>query len=177
MRQPLEILKSRSLRPIAAVVFVLGCVVLILLLVAPIFSTHPSKSAVRKWESTYSFLLPYNYSDFRGHWQSQDVGVHIFSFCYPEGLDGEEVLDSLAGRLGAYRVHQRLPGEIALRRRVTYSDPNGFDEFRFVCVPSARRVYAMFANLDSEMEVQSELVEHLHTIASAEPGRSPHSSP
>ncbi len=28
----------------------------------------------------------------------------------------------------------------------------------------------MFANLDSEMEVQSELVEHLHTIASAEPG-------
>ncbi len=49
MRQPLEILKSRSLRPIAAVVFVLGCVVLILLLVAPdTFSTHPSKSASSK---------------------------------------------------------------------------------------------------------------------------------
>lgn len=158
-------LKSRFLKRMAEAASVVGCVVALLLLIAPVFSTRPSRSAVRHWEANYSPVLPHGYSDFRGHWQSQDVGVHIFSFRYPEGLDCEEVLDGVKSRLGAYRVHRRVPGEIALRRSVTYSDPNGFDEFRFVCVPAAHRVYAMFANLDSEMEVHPELVEHLHKIA------------
>ncbi len=148
-------------------VIVVGCVVVVLsLLMAPLFSTRPSRSAVLHWEARYSDVLPHGYSDFRGHWQSQDVGVHIFSFRYAEGLDCEEVLDRVKDRLGAYRIHQRVPGEIALRRSVTYSDPNGFDEFRFVCVSADRRMYAMFANLDSEKEVHPGLVERLHNIAS-----------
>ena len=48
---------------------------------------------------------------------------------------------------------------------MTYSDPNGFEEYRFVCVPAAHRVYAMFADLDSEMVVHPGLVERLHQIA------------
>src|SRR4051794_26749630 len=87
----------------------------------------------------------------------------------PEGLDCEAILDGLEGHLEAYRVHQRVLGEIALRRGVTYSDPNGFDEYRFVCVPAAHRVYAMFANLDSEMVVHPGLVERLHKIAGGKP--------
>jgi hypothetical protein len=139
------------------------------MLVGPLFSTRPSQSTVRQWEATYSSVLPPGYSDFRGHWQSQDIGVHIFSFRCPEGLDCDGVLGGMEVRLRAYRVHQRVPGEIALRRSVSYSDPNGFDEFRFVCAPATHRVYAMFANLDSEMQVHQELVERLHKIAEAKP--------
>ena len=159
-------MKLRSLKPIAEALFVLGCVVVIVLLVAPVFSTRPSLSAVRHWEASYSPVLPPGDSDFRGHWQNQDIGVHIFSFRYPDGVESEDVLSLLVDRLDKYRVQERIPGEVALRRGVTNSDPNGFNEFRFVCVPAAHRVFAMFANLDSEMEVHPKLMEHLHKIAS-----------
>jgi hypothetical protein len=161
----LAILKLRSLKPIAEAVLALVCFVVLLIIITPVFSTRPSRSAVSHWEANYSPVLPPGYSDFRGHWQSQDIGVQIFSFGYPEGVKCEDVLSSLVARLAKYQVHQRVPGEVALRCSVTYSDPNGFDEFRFVCAPAARRVYAMFANLDDEMESHPRLVEHLHQIA------------
>lgn len=158
--------RSRSLKRIAEAGILLGCIIAILLVVAPIFSNHPSKSAVRRWEVIHSPVLPQGYSDFRGHWQDQDVGVHIFSVRYPDGLDCEAILDGLVGRLKAYQVHQRVPGEIAFRQGVTESDPNGFNEYRFICAPEVHRVYIMFANLDSEMVVHPGLMGRLDRIAS-----------
>jgi hypothetical protein len=151
------------------VIFCLGCFVVFILSIVPIFSSRPSKRAVRRWEASYSSILPPGYSDFLGHWQSQDIGVQIFSFHLPDGAKCEDVLSVFIKRIDKYRLHERVPGEVALRRRVTYSDPNGFDEYRLVCVPATHRVYGMFANLDDEMEVHSKLVEHFHKIARGQP--------
>ncbi len=157
--------KVRWLSRLVEVLIVLGIMVGLLWMIAPIFSSHPSSSAVRHWEANYSSLLPPGYSDFRGHWQNHDIGVQIFSFRLPDGAECELVLDGLVTRLSDYRVHRRVPGEVALRRSVTYSNPDGFDEYRFLCEPSSGRVYAMFANLDSEMDAHLRLVEQLHAIA------------
>jgi hypothetical protein len=81
----------------------------------------------------------------------------------------EQFLDDLPTRVRDYQVYERGPGELALRQRVTYSNPNGFDEFRFLCIGNTRRVYAMFANLDSEMAVHPGLVKTLHSVANAAP--------
>jgi hypothetical protein len=59
-------------------------------------------------------------------------------------------------------VRSRLP--------VTYSDPAGFDEFRFIFHEENGRIYGMFANLDSEMEVHRPLVQRLHEVAQEETG-------
>jgi hypothetical protein len=71
----------------------------------------------------------------------------------------------LAEHIAQFSVYEQKPGEVALRRPVTYSDPAGFDEFRFMCRDRNSRIYGMFANLDSEMEVHRSLVEKLAEIA------------
>ena len=142
-----------------------ACLVIFAWCVAPIGSTLPSQTAVRRWEEDYSSLLPPGYSDFRGHWQSHDTGVRIFSFRCPDGWDRERALRHLAEHIAQFSVYEQKPGEVALRRPVTYSDPAGFDEFRFMCRDRNSRIYGMFANLDSEMEVHRSLVEKLAEIA------------
>jgi hypothetical protein len=144
---------------------VLGCLTAFFFAVLPIVTTQPSKAAVRHWAAGYSPLLPPGYTDFEGHWQSQDVGVRIFSFRCPEGWTGERVLRHLTEHISKFKIHDQRPGEVALRRPVAYSDPAGFDEFRFVYQEKNDRIYGMFANLDSEMDVQGELVKQLHDIA------------
>ena len=144
---------------------IFGCLVFFAWCVAPIVSTLPSQTAVRRWEEDYSSLLPPGYTDFRGHWQSHDVGVRIFSFRCPDGWDGERALRHLAEVITQFKVYEQKPGEVALRRRVTYSDPAGFEEFRFIHHAGNSRMYGMHANLDSEMEVHRSLVEELHQIA------------
>ena len=81
----------------------------------------------------YAGVLPAGYSDFRAHWQQQDIGVHIFSYRCPEGMQGQQVLGLLAGQVGGFQLHSRSPEEIVLRRPNTCWDPGGFDE-RSSCV-------------------------------------------
>jgi hypothetical protein len=121
--------------------------------------------SLRRWEEDYSSLLPPGHTDFRGHLQSYDIGVRIVSFRCPDGWDGERALRHLTGHINQFTIYEQKPGEAALRRPVTYSDPAGFDEFRFIYYEETGRIYGMFANLDSEMEVHRSLVQRLREIA------------
>gem|GEM_PF-3875958 len=129
-------------------------------------STRPSSYEVRHWEAIHGPILPNGYSDFRGHWQSHDVGVQIFSFSVPTDRNCDAVFDDLSQRLPAFRMHERSSNKMALRRNIGESATDGFDEYRFVCMRESNRVFAMFANLDSEMEMHPDLVRKLHEIAS-----------
>jgi hypothetical protein len=130
--------------------------------ITPILTTNPNERARRHWEKDYALLLPRNYSDFQAHWQSQDVGVRIFSFRCPENMTGDEVLRRLAERLPEFKTaDQQMDNEVALRRPVSYSGPGGFDEYRFIYRRKEHRVYGMFANLDSESTIHAELKKNL----------------
>jgi hypothetical protein len=130
-----------------------------------ISSTRPSASAVRNWEAYDGPILSIGSSDFHGHWQSHDIGVRIFGFAVPEGRGCDAIFDDIARRSNSFRVHERSPNEMALRRNLGDSAADGFDEYRFVCMPDSNRVYGMFANLDSEMQMHTELVRKLPEIA------------
>ncbi len=145
------------------VVFV--CIAILMELISSIYSTRPSASAVRQWESSLGPILTMGFSDFRGHWQSHDIGVQIFSFGVPAGRDCDAMFDEIANRIPSFRVHVRSPNEMALRRTPVDSDARGFDEYRFVCVPEIHRIYGMFANIDSEMQVHPDLVRKLHEVS------------
>jgi hypothetical protein len=85
---------------------------------------------------------------------------------YPSGT--KQTKDSRLDQV-VERARQCAEREIIaiLRSRlpVTYSDPAGFDEFRFIFHEENGRIYGMFANLDSEMEVHRPLVQRLHEVA------------
>jgi hypothetical protein len=142
-----------------------GLMLSALALAAPILSTKPSGRAADRWEKLYSSILPAGYSEFRARWQSQDVGVHIFSFRCPAATQRDQVFDHIVARLPGFRVSDKQTNEVALRRPATYSDPGGFDEFRIIYVPDAREFVAMYANLDSEFDVHDKLVAKMHDIA------------
>lgn len=93
------------------------------------------------------------------------MGVQIFSFALPAGRDCDAIFDDIARRLPSFHVYVRHPNEIAMQRIPGDSDADGFDEYRFVCMPGANRIYGMIANLDSEMEVHPEVVRKLHEIS------------
>jgi hypothetical protein len=133
--------------------------------VMPILSTKPDKQARQYWEKEYASLLPRDYSDFQAHWQSQDVGVRIFSFRCPEELTGNQVLRDLAAGLPEFKPFDHRINEVVVRRPIAYSDSAGFDEFRFVYRPMGHRVFGLFANLDSEAAVHEELVKKLDEVA------------
>jgi hypothetical protein len=143
------------------------CVVLVATFIAvvPIITTVPSERARQRWEKDYSSLLPRNYSDFQAHWQSQDVGVRIFSFKCPLDLTGDQVLQQLVDRLPAFETVGRAVNEVVVRRPITYSGEPGFDEYRFVYRPKRHRVYGLFANLDSETAAHGELLRKLRDVA------------
>jgi hypothetical protein len=133
--------------------------------VLSIVSTVPGERARRHWENDYASLLPPNYSDFRAHWQNPDVGVRIFSFRCPPKMTGDQVLQHLSDGLTGFKPVDKGINEIAVRRSVTYADPDGFDEFRFVYVPATHRAFALFANLDDEMDAHDGLVKKLKSVA------------
>lgn len=163
--------KFLTRRTMLAALAIFGCLAAALFTTAPIFSTRPSSESARHWEEDYSLLLPPGYSDFRGHWQSQDVGVRIFSFRCPDGWGRDRSFRYLTERITPFKVYEEKLDEIALRRPVKYSDPGGFDEYRFVYEVENDRICGMFANLDSEMDVHGALVKQLREIAQAEKSR------
>ncbi len=136
-------------------------------MILPILTTVPNEQARKHWEKNYATLLPRGYRDFRAHWQSQDIGVQIFSFYCPDRMTGDEVLRHIANKLPGFKTVNQTPNEVALRRTVTYSNPDGFDEYRFVYRPNTHRVYGMFANLDDEAEVHGQLLKKLEEISAA----------
>jgi hypothetical protein len=133
--------------------------------VIPILTTKPDERARRHWEKEYASLLPRNYSDFQAHWQSQDTGVRIFSFRCPENMTEDQILRHLTDGPTGFNATKHRPSEVVIRRPVTYSDPAGFDEFRFVYRPRRHRVFGLFANLDSETSVHEELIKKLDDLA------------
>jgi hypothetical protein len=135
------------------------------LFVLPIVTTHPSEGARRRWEQNYSFLLPPNCTDFRADWQNQDVGVHIFSFRCPGNMSGPDVLLYLLAKLSpGFKLVEQQKNELVVRRPVTYSNPMGFDEYRFIYSHDEHRIFGMFANLDDELSVHGELVDKLRQV-------------
>lgn len=150
---------------------VMACLAAAFLTIPPIFTTRPSRETVRHWEEDYSSFLPPGYTDFRGHWQSQDVGVRIFSFRCPHGWGGDRSLRYLKSHIAAFKPYEEEHDEVALRCPVDYSDPAGFDEYRFIYQKENDKIFGMFANLDSEMDVHGALVKQLREIAHAEKPR------
>jgi hypothetical protein len=126
--------------------FFATCVVIVVATVAPILTTRPSETARRHWEMEYSPFLPSGYGDFRAHWQNHDTTTRVFSFSRPANLSEQGVLDHLASALPEFRVHDRRPGELVLRRPFLYSRDR-FDEYFFLSRPARGRIYGMYAIL------------------------------
>jgi hypothetical protein len=145
----------------------IACLTTALLIAWPIITTRPSQAAARRWETDYSSFLPPGYTDFRAHWQSQDVGVRIFSFRCPGGWGGDLSLRYLRSHIAEFTMHKEMHDELALRRPVSYSDPAGFDEYWFIYESENDRIFGMFANLDDETDVHEALIKKLREIARA----------
>lgn len=160
------IFKSRLTKRVAQACFIVACIAILMETYTSTIASRPSSSTVGHWEGTHGPILPIGVYHFTGHWQNHDIGVQIFSFGVPADRDCDAVFDEIASRLPSFRVHERSPNEIALRRKLGDSDARGFDEYRFVCNREATRIYGMFANLDSEMVMHPELVRKLHEISS-----------
>jgi hypothetical protein len=124
-----------------------------LLRIASNFSI-PGPIGERIWERDFSDVLPAGYSRFRGHWSDYDIAAKIFSFqCAPD-TNGSVVLQAMQQRLTNFNVYESNTTEVVLRRTVIYSSPGGFDEWRFLYDKKSHRVYALFANLDSDAELR-----------------------
>ena len=162
----LRFLSRTSIRTVLALI---ACFTAVILIAWPIITTQPSMAAARHWEEDYSTFLPPGYTDFSGHWQSQDVGVRIFSFRCPRGWGGDRSLRYLRSHIAGFTMHEKTDDELALslRHPVNYSDPAGFDEYRFIYERDSDKVFGMFANLDDEMDVHEALVKKLREIARA----------
>ena len=96
-------------------------------------------AAARHWEEDYSTFLPPGYTDFSGHWQSQDVGVRIFSF-HCARADGTEKPIASISEVPSRGIHdapkKRFPDHelaLSLRRPVNYSEPGRIQGVQVIC--------------------------------------------
>lgn len=121
-------------------------------------SPQPSPSTVRAWERNYRAEVSNEVADFQGHWLSTDIGAYIYSY-HHTAETGALHQDQLIERLRDFTIHLRSPGLLVLRRPVTYSRPDGYDEWRFQFDAASNLVTVLFANLDSEVASAGWLIE------------------
>ncbi len=153
-----------SWKVVAAAASIAVCGFVFAVVVWPFVTTAPSEARRRRWEMDYASILPRGYTDFRAHFQSDDVGVRVFSVRLHRQDSPGHFFESASRALDQFSVLEHSPGRMVLRRSVTYSDPGGFDEFRFEWRGGSRRVYVLFANLDSEMDIHAALVRQFEQI-------------
>jgi len=148
-----------------------GCAIFLTLaafVLYPYYWPYPSKHIQRAWEKNFKETLVPGYSDFRGHWLDVDIAVYIFSYRYPNTDTPNDIFNGLANRLPGFSQFEQTQFEVAFRRSVTYSSPDGFDEYRFIYNKTNHRIFVMFANLDSDFEMaqHERLVQKLRQYAS-----------
>ena len=119
-------------------------------------SPCPTESSVRAWEENYRANITDNISDFQGHWLSADIAAYIYSYHHTADsaqTHQKDIIDSLSD----FTIYSQSDTLLVLRKPVTYSNPHGFNEWRFLFDPNSKMVTVLYANLDSEMEYADEL--------------------
>jgi len=118
---------------------------------------YPSRSLVRTWEKNYRNDVTSAISDFQGHWLDADIGAYIYSYKHTSSSIASHQ-EMLITSLKDFRVIDRNEKEMVLRRSVTYSHPDGFDEWHFLFDRDSKLVTVLFANLDSESWAHPDLL-------------------
>jgi hypothetical protein len=83
----------------------------------------------------------------------------------PDNVSGLEVLNHLVQHLPGFEPYEVRADRVALKRPSTHFDPEGFDEFRFIYRAQDHRMFGLFADLDTEWEVHSDLIKQFEAIA------------
>ena len=111
----------------------------------------------RDWQERFRASLVPGYTDFRGLEISADIGVAIFQYRLPEGINGSDAIATIARQLEAStcaRVVRRDALQAQLRcANPNPGTPNGFEEYRAVLNQQARTVVVMYGDFDSESEI------------------------
>jgi hypothetical protein len=132
---------------------VVGIIALFLIFDYP----YPSTSLGHTWEKNYRNNVTNEISDFHGHWLDADIGAYIYSYKHTSSSIAAHQA-KLIKSLNDYQVIERTEKELVLRRSVTYSRPDGFDEWHFLFDHDTKLVTVLFANLDSEIATHADLV-------------------
>jgi hypothetical protein len=113
-------------------------------------SPYPSDSTVRTWEDNYRSEVASNIEEFQGHWLTTDIGAYIYSYHHKaDSVTSHQ--SQLINRLPDFTVHSRSDNLLVLRQSVTYSRPDGYNEWRFLFDDKTAIVTVLYANLDSEL--------------------------
>ena len=113
-------------------------------------SPYPSDSTARAWEDNYRSEVSSDIEHFQGHWLSSDIAACIYS--YHHTSDSASAHQArLIERLVDFTVHSRSGTLLVLRQSVTYSRPDGYNEWRFIFDDESSLVTVLYANLDSEL--------------------------
>jgi len=126
---------------------------------------YPSKQIQAEWEKNFKEVIVGNHSGFKGHWVNIDTAAFIFSYQYPEQENFKSIVAQIKKNLPEFELYEKRDNEVALRQPVTYSRPDGYDEYRIIDNPKKQRVFILFANLDSEMDQQESLENRLREYA------------
>lgn len=127
--------------------------------------SYPSKQTEAEWEKNFKEVIVGNHSGFKGHWVNIDTAAYIFSYQYPEQKNFKSIIAQIKKNLPEFELYEKRDNEVALRQPVTYSRPDGYDEYRIIDNPKKQRVFILFANLDSEMDQQESLENRLREYA------------
>ncbi|MHA1989211.1 MAG: hypothetical protein ACW98D_21515 [Promethearchaeota archaeon] len=118
---------------------------------------HPCLLTENSWEQNFQSKVTSDYKDFQGHWVSSDIAAYIYSYIHTSH-NIEDHQNKIIMALNDYEVTKRTPTLLVLRQNVTYSHPDGFNEWRFIFDERTRITTVLYANLDSEMDQHPWLV-------------------
>ena len=128
-------------------------------------SPYPSKSTIRAWEDNYRSKVSSDIERFHGHWLSTDIAAFIYSYHHTsDSIAAHQA--KLIERLHDFTVYSRSGSLLVLRQSVTYSRPDGYNEWRFLFDDDSALVTVLYANLDSELssaEWLNEKTQEYHT--------------
>ncbi len=113
-------------------------------------SPYPSDSTARAWEENYRSEVSSDIERFQGHWLSSDIAAYIYSYHHTSN-SAEAHQAKLIERLGDFTIHSHSGTLLVLRQPVTYSGPDGYNEWRFIFDDESSLVTVLYANLDSEL--------------------------
>lgn len=131
--------------------------------------SKPGPVVVRAWQDIHRHAILDEYSNFEGYLNDADVGVAIFSYRIKSQQTNTIVFEKIIEKLKSYGyvLISSEQNELVMRRPVSYSKHNGFDEYRFMASANLQLIVVMFANLDSaaELDMHNEFILKYHRIA------------
>ena len=140
------VLRTLGVLSLIGVVGIIALVVLFLWIDSP----YPSDSTARAWEDNYRTEVSSEFEHFQGHWLSSDIGAYIYSYRHTSGSASTHQT-KLIERLDKFTVYSQSENLLVLRQPVTYSRPDGYNEWRFLFSAESPLVTVLYANLDSEL--------------------------